>query len=46
MNPLPTSRDGWLIEIARALRDASEAILSVPLPGRLSATPDSSILAR
>jgi len=26
MTPLPTSREGWLIEIARALRDASEAI--------------------
>src|ERR1700722_18984584 len=26
MNPLPTSREAWLNEIARALRDASEAI--------------------
>ena len=33
MNPLPTDREGWLIEIARALRDASEAILFGPLAG-------------
>jgi len=26
MNPLPTNREAWLNEIARALRDASEAI--------------------
>ena len=46
MNPLPTGREGWLIEIARALRDASEAIPFGPLPGRLSAQPNSSISAR
>jgi hypothetical protein len=33
MNPLPTGRKGWLIEIARALRDASEAIPFGPLVG-------------
>ena len=33
MNPLPTGREGWLIEIARALRDASEAIPFGPLAG-------------
>jgi hypothetical protein len=33
MNPLPTGRDGWLSEIARALRDASEAIPFGPLAG-------------
>jgi hypothetical protein len=33
MNPLPTGREGWLIEIARALRDASEAIPFGPLVG-------------
>jgi len=33
MTPLPTSREGWLIEIARALRDASEAIPFGPLVG-------------
>src|ERR1039458_6628708 len=26
MNPLPTSREAWLNEIAQALRDASDAI--------------------
>jgi hypothetical protein len=33
MNPLPTDREGWLIEIGRALRDASEAIPFGPLVG-------------
>jgi hypothetical protein len=33
MNPLPTDREGWLIEIGRALRDASEAIPFGPLAG-------------
>jgi len=33
MNPLPTSREVWLNEIARALRDASEAIPFGPLAG-------------
>src|ERR1035441_5724729 len=33
MNPLPTSREAWLNEIARALRDASEAIPFGPLVG-------------
>ena len=33
MNPLPIDREGWLIEIARALRDASEAIPFGPLAG-------------
>ena len=33
MNPLPTSREAWLNEIARALRDASEAIPFGPLAG-------------
>ena len=33
MNPLPTCREGWLIEIARALRDASEAVPFGPLAG-------------
>jgi hypothetical protein len=33
MNPLPTGRAGWLTEIARALRDASEAISFGPLVG-------------
>jgi hypothetical protein len=33
MNPLPTGREGWLIEIARAFRDASEAIPFGPLAG-------------
>jgi hypothetical protein len=31
MNPLPASREAWLNEIARALRDASEAIPFGPL---------------
>jgi hypothetical protein len=35
MNPLPTSREAWLNEIAGALRDAAEAI---PF-GRLLGTP-------
>ena len=33
MNPIPTDRKGWLIEIGRALRDASEAIPFGPLAG-------------
>ena len=33
MNPLPTSREAWLNEISRALRDASEAIPFGPLAG-------------
>jgi hypothetical protein len=33
MNPLPTDREGWLIEIGRALRDASGAIPFGPLAG-------------
>ena len=33
MNPLPASREAWLNEIARALRDASEAIPFGPLAG-------------
>jgi hypothetical protein len=33
MNPLPTSREAWLNELARALRDASEAIPFGPLVG-------------
>jgi hypothetical protein len=33
MNPLPTSREAWLNEIARAFRDASEAIRFGPLFG-------------
>jgi hypothetical protein len=33
MNPLPTGREGWLSEIARALRDAAEAIPFGPLVG-------------
>ena len=33
MNPLPTSREAWLNEIARAFRDASEAIPFGPLVG-------------
>jgi hypothetical protein len=33
MNPLPTSREAWLNEIARALRDASEAIPFGPRAG-------------
>lgn len=33
MNPLPTSRKTWLNEIARALRDATEAIPFGPLAG-------------
>src|ERR1035438_4658211 len=33
MNPLPTSREAWLNEIAQALRDASEAIPFGPLVG-------------
>lgn len=33
MNPLPIDREGWLIEIGRALRDASEAIPFGPLAG-------------
>src|SRR5580700_4015409 len=33
MNPLPTSREAWLSEIARALRDASKAIPFGPLVG-------------
>lgn len=33
MNPLPTSREAWLNEIARAFRDASEAIPFGPLAG-------------
>src|SRR5262245_22089151 len=33
MNPLPTSREAWLNEIARALRDAAEAIPFGPLVG-------------
>jgi hypothetical protein len=33
MNPLPTSREAWLTEIARALRDSSEAIPFGPLAG-------------
>jgi hypothetical protein len=33
MNPLPTSREAWLNEIARALRDASEAIPFGPVVG-------------
>jgi hypothetical protein len=35
MNRLPTSREAWLNEIARALRDASEAIPFGPLVGAL-----------
>ena len=35
MNPLPTSREAWLNEIARAFRDASEAIPFGPLVGAL-----------
>src|ERR1017187_7841221 len=31
MNPLPTSREAWLNEIARAFRDAAEAIPFGPL---------------
>ena len=33
MNPLPTSREAWLNEIGRALRDASNAIPFAPLVG-------------
>jgi hypothetical protein len=33
MNPLPTSREAWLNEIAGALRDAAEAIPFGPLVG-------------
>ena len=33
MNPLPKGREDWLIEIARAVRDASEAIPFGPLVG-------------
>ena len=33
MNPLPTSREAWLNEIARAFRDAIEAIPFGPLVG-------------
>ena len=33
MNPLPISREAWLNEISRALRDASEAIPFGPLAG-------------
>src|ERR1039457_4080640 len=33
MNPLPTSREAWLNEIAQALRDASEAIPFGPVVG-------------
>ena len=33
MNPLPTSREAWLNEIGRALRDASDAIPFAPLVG-------------
>jgi hypothetical protein len=33
MNPLPTSREAWLNEIARALRDAADAIPFGPLVG-------------
>ena len=33
MNPLPTSREAWLNEIARAFRDAAEAIPFGPLAG-------------
>jgi hypothetical protein len=33
MNPLPTSREAWLKEIARAFRDAAEAIPFGPLAG-------------
>jgi hypothetical protein len=33
MRPLPTGREAWLNEIARALRDASEAIPLGPLTG-------------
>ena len=33
MNPLPTSREAWLNEIAQALRDATEAIPFGPLAG-------------
>ena len=33
MNPIPTSREAWLNELARALRDASEAIPFGPFVG-------------
>jgi len=33
LNPLPTSREAWLNEIAQALRDATEAIPFGPLAG-------------
>jgi hypothetical protein len=33
MNPLPTSREAWLNEIARAFHDSSEAIPFGPLAG-------------
>ena len=33
MNPLPTNREAWLNEIARAFRDAAEAIPFGPLVG-------------
>ena len=33
MNPVPTSREAWLNEIARAFRDAAEAIPFGPLAG-------------
>jgi hypothetical protein len=36
MNPLPSSREAWLNEIARALRDAAEAIPFGPLAGAAS----------